>query len=140
MQAKYGSHHPRKLHPRRSVTLSRFRNFARKNSPAPIYFPSGLQAQAETFDLPPRSLLLTTITVFDFLLLLMSQIRRVLSADAVRKREAFLGCQARLVTAATCPLEWRPGVRQAHAREGSEKLTPCDEDRGYSCHLSQIRS
>lgn len=73
-------------------------------APAAICFPSGLHAHAVTLVLPPRSLLRTTITDFDLRLPSTSQIRSVLSADAVKNSEWFFGCQATAVTAATCPL------------------------------------
>lgn len=71
-----------------------------------MLLPSGLHAHAVTFVLPPRSLLRTTITDLLFLRLSSSQIRRLLSAEAVRKSELFFGCQATAVTAATWPLWW----------------------------------
>jgi hypothetical protein len=63
--------------------------------------PSKLHAQAVTLDLPPRSLDLTTMTDLDLRLLEISQMRRVLSSEAVRKRVGFLWFQATEVMAAT---------------------------------------
>lgn len=71
------------------------------HAPAAIVFPSGLQAQAVTLVFPPRSLLLTTMTDLLFRLFSRSQMRSVLSDEAVRKSEWFFGCQATAVTAAT---------------------------------------
>lgn len=57
-------------------------------APAPIVFPSGDQAQAVIFVLPPRSFDLTTMTDFDARLFAMSQIlqRRVSVKDEGEER------------------------------------------------------
>lgn len=100
-----------------------------------MVFPSLLQAAAETLVRPPRSFDLITITDLDLRLLLMSQIlqmsaiapthrlgtyRIVESADDVRKRFAFLGCQATPLSAAVCPLRRLLVLR---TREEEERRT-----------------
>lgn len=106
------------------------------DSPPAIVFPSALQAQAVTLVLPPRSLDLTTMTDFDLRLFEMSQSRMVLSAEAERKREEFLGCQATEVRAATCPLRTR--VRQLTVRVGQEDARALGVPKVSDVHVALV--
>lgn len=67
--------------------------------------PSGLQAQAVTLVLAPRSLDLTTITDFCFRRLATSHIRSVESLEHVRKRFESVGWNAPRLISAVWPLK-----------------------------------
>lgn len=86
--------------------------------PPAICLPSVLQAQAVTFDRPPLSFDLTTMTDFDLRRSAVFQIRKVLSSDADTNRDGFLWFQASEVTAATCPLNGiAKTIRVAHSSQ-----------------------
>ena len=94
-----------------------------------MLLPSGLHAHAVTLVLPPRSLLRTTMTDLLFRRLSNSQIRRLLSTEAVRNNELSFGCQATAVTAATWPLRWRRTNKRTQVNRDSAKEAAAGERR-----------